>query len=95
MSIPQPEVDAVATAFSALVRVHLADALETIRERNRQPKYLGCCATHDFCDANEVMAEAFTKTTGRAIDLNSQRDTDLWNAAWDQAKAAEFRETPA
>lgn len=91
-SIPQAEVDALATGFSTLVRAHLADSLDAIRARNLEPKYLGCCATHDFCGANTLMADAFRTVVGRDVDLESARDTDLWNAAWDLAKLQEFRE---
>ena len=55
-----------------------------------------CCATHEFCDANMLMHAAFVKTFDRdpldGPDSSgmTQADTDLWNAAWAVAKAAEF-----
>ncbi len=55
--------------------------------RNKLPAYAGCCATHDFCDANEVMATAFKEVTLREADTTSDGDLDLFNAAWNIAKA--------
>lgn len=57
------------------------------------------CATHDFCDANMAMDEAFKRVLGRgcllieesASDEDKQADTDLWNEAWTIAKEAKFR----
>lgn len=81
---------ALASTFARL----LAEALgtKTMREvvRRNAARNDTTCASHDFCDANEVMAEAFSKTVGREIDLESDADTSLWNAAWDIAVATKF-----
>lgn len=50
-----------------------------------------CCHSHDFCDSNEAMAEAFIALYGRNISVRSQRDTDLVNNAWALAKNNKFR----
>ena len=42
----------------------------------------GVCHSHDYCDANEVMAEAFAQVVGREIDLQSDDDRALWSSAW-------------
>lgn len=49
------------------------------------------CASHDFCDANVYMSAAFTRVVGHEIDLQSDADGALWDAAWDCAKRAGFR----
>lgn len=49
-----------------------------------------CCATHDYCDANMAMDEAFKASFGRPMDLGRDEDKDLWNRAWNVAKAVEF-----
>jgi hypothetical protein len=59
-----------------------------------------CCASHDFCDANMAMDEAFTKVMGRGFEFNfdedpakeqdNASDTELMNMAWDYAKANKF-----
>lgn len=42
----------------------------------------GVCHSHDFCDANMVMAEAFKKVVGVEMKTDSDEHTALWNAAW-------------
>lgn len=46
----------------------------------------GCCATHDFMDANMVMLEAFNQLYGRDISMTGtdadEPDRVLWGAAW-------------
>lgn len=76
----------VAKAFSKLLAEDLGE--ETMRqvvERNRTPEYRDVCASHDFCDANEVMTEAM-----EAHGLDPFKNVDLWSAAWDEAKQNEF-----
>ena len=42
------------------------------------------CHSHDYCDANQTMLDAFTSTLGREPDLESDADCALITAAWDQ-----------
>ena len=49
------------------------------------------CHSHDHCDANVFMGEAFETVTGREPSPNSDADCDLWNAAWARAKRAGFK----
>lgn len=58
------------------------------------------CASHDHCDANMAMDEAFTTVMGRSFEFNFEEskdkeqdnsdDTELMNMAWDYAKAMKF-----
>jgi hypothetical protein len=48
------------------------------------------CHSHDFIDANVVMAEAFERVMGREADTQDGADLDLFNGAWDAAKASGF-----
>jgi hypothetical protein len=58
------------------------------------------CHSHDFCDANMAMDEAFTKVLGRQYvffndeepetEKQNEIDADLINAAWSMAKANKF-----
>lgn len=60
-----------------------------MRSRNRHHAGTGICASHDFRDANEDMAEAFAEVFGDVFagaDSISQENADRWNAAWDLAK---------
>lgn len=64
----------------------------TIRQRNATPAYQsGACASHDFCDANMVMLEAWEAVMGREYfrpDFDGTTDeSDTMGAAWDWARA--------
>jgi len=53
----------------------------------------GVCHSHDFCDANMVMDQACDDLgiAARPYDEDEavrERATDLWNKAWDLAKAS-------
>ncbi len=73
----------IAQKFHGIVRRELTDHLEAIDEENRTTEHT--CATHDFCDANMLMSEAFTAVLGRDMDAGSEDDAALWNEAWDLA----------
>lgn len=78
---------ALAHEFAGICEDVLSDDMATIRERNATAEYrdTGACATHDFCDANELMSTAFESVTGRPIiadDGIPDADIDLWNQAW-------------
>lgn len=64
-----------------------ADELDEINRRNGLPEYETCCATHDFCDPNQAMAEAL-ETFG--VEFHSDR-CDFINDAWAIAKAGSFQ----
>ncbi len=82
-------VAALADEFAARLRAYLgADKFAEVRRLNATPAYGGgCCASHDFCDANMIMFEAFEAIADRGHDPASQPDSDLWNAAWNDAAA--------
>jgi hypothetical protein len=88
-------VSKLSAAFSDIVRRDLAEHLEEIVRINEDHKakaQTGICATHDFCDANEIMADAFVLTFDRPIDLDDQDDVELWNAAWALSYDRNFKE---
>ena len=66
------------------------NALRIVNAKNLAATDPNVCVSHDVCDANEPMAEAFLTVMGREIDLQSDADCTVWNAAWDEAKAAKF-----
>lgn len=92
--------DLIAYMFAAIVQRELADDLPEIISRNKvlAEKYDGLtCATHDFCDANMLMLDAFEHfglspmgsvdgVEGWRVELMHR----LWGAAWGKAVAAEF-----
>ncbi|MFK4705611.1 hypothetical protein ABIC83_002450 [Roseateles asaccharophilus] len=93
----------LALAFAKTLRELLGPEIvaELVR-LNAQPGRGNECASHDFCDANMVMAHAFQRALGRAplmpgdveegahSDQELERDTNLWNAAWSTAKSGDF-----
>jgi hypothetical protein len=64
--------------------------LAIVVERNKTPKYTGCCASHDFCDANVFMLEAFEATFSREPDLECDHDLAMIDDAWNMAKRQGF-----
>lgn len=59
----------------------------TMRIRNAKPEYAGCCASHDFFDANVAMMDALEKHGVHVFGKRGNRPpsarTDcLWNEAW-------------
>ncbi len=93
--ISQPAIVAQnAWTFAARLRTEIGPAnLQEVIRRNALPAYRGCCASHDFCDANMPMMDAFEGAKGRPVlgeDGMADADCDLVNAAWDMANANAF-----
>lgn len=90
----------IADRFADILRTWIGAArFQIVRERNADAGGINCpeCHSHDFCDANMAMQDAFENVLGRspAIDTDGQTvwpdreveaDCDLWNVAWDIAK---------
>lgn len=73
-------------AFADLLAKALtADEFAEACRLNRWESNPAICRSHDFCDANEVMLEAFL-SIGLDFDLQNQEDIVLWNRAWGYAK---------
>jgi hypothetical protein len=82
---------ALARAFSQDIQASLTPRqFQEVLDRNAAEANNGVCHTHDFMDANMPMSDAFVALTGHEVDGNDDADVDLWNAAWDIAKAAKF-----
>lgn len=73
----------IAYAFVRLLRdaLSLAEFAE-MQKRNAAEPDLNICHSHDFLDANVVMADAYKNHTGEEIDLQSDEDIAIWNMAW-------------
>jgi len=80
----------LAHTFCALVRKHLASHMSEIVRRNATLEYSGCCATHDYCDANILMLHAWQKVYGVEPDPACEDQADSWNRAWDTARESGF-----
>lgn len=80
-----------ANTFSLVLRQWLTkEQMIEVVKRNRETDNEALCASHDFCDANMAMLEAFTAANGHEPSAESDEDTRLWNEAWEMAKAANF-----
>jgi hypothetical protein len=88
----------VALEFSRVLRHCIGgDMAEVVRRNSAEPAGSGVCHSHDFCDANMAMLEAFHNLGLRATVEIEPVDgpewcasQDLWNAAWDAAVASGF-----
>jgi hypothetical protein len=86
----------LARVFSILLRYEIGEEnLNTVNERNAtEPYQHGACATHDYCDSNQFMIDAFVAIFGRepayADEPGNEQDTNITNAAWNEARKNKF-----
>ena len=79
---------ALAESFAAALADTLGPVLfQSMRTRNVQNIGDGICASHDFCDANQVMLDAFAYAMQREADTSSDADMALMDAAWTMARS--------
>lgn len=92
----------IATIYSAFVDRFFADVGVRFRElleerfgpygmgvidaKNLAYAGMGVCATHDYCDANMVMDQAFREIVGCEVDVENDLHVNLWNDAWSYAR---------
>lgn len=86
--IKNPVTLRIAAAFRRGLLADIgASPLREADERNNAETDPRVCHTHDYCDANEYMADAFAEVMGRPIDLQSSADGAVWMDAWQAFKA--------
>lgn len=86
-----PHTSELAHEFSRILRDWLTeDEIEQVIERNAEVDDPAVCASHDFCDANMAMYEAFERVMGHPIDTRKKADVAVWDKAWNMAKASDF-----
>lgn len=97
-SVNPDTVEALAKVFVARLKRYLtSEQYRAMKERNVSHRAAGVanvCASHDFVDANEVMAEAFYAVTGRKPSHDRAADTALWNDAWALADRTDLSKAP-
>jgi len=81
----------IAAEFSARVLAYVGpEKMAEIHRRNAVETNPNVCHTHDFCDANVFMDEAFAAVLGApatdsgadGVGCMSDADMRLWDAAW-------------
>lgn len=98
-------INQLSDEFSRLIVANFsAEQLAETIAKNHTPEYSGCCATHDYCDANMVMDEAFQNIMNREFifwndekpetEEQNRKDTDLVNQAWAVSKSKDFAVVP-
>lgn len=98
-------INQLSDEFSRLiVEAFTADQLAETIAKNNTVDYAGCCATHDYCDSNMVMNEAFENVMERAFifwdDENpetqeqNRADCHLFDSAWMLSKSKNFAVVP-
>lgn len=50
------------------------------------------CPTHDHCDSNQLMIDAFRQSMGRSMNVCDPADHELSCAAWEMARMLRFRQ---
>lgn len=93
MSILASKVNELSTAFTSLIRSWLTESeIESVNEFNQTSG--DCCGTHNYCDANQAIIDAFSQVFGREVDISSDLDNDYCNAAWRLSRDNKFSPAP-
>lgn len=82
----------LASEFSRVIRETLSEEqLNECRRRNHLQMDRSICHTHDFCDANMAMAEAWENLSSVPCGADCPDGVNAaWSAAWDFAKRHNF-----
>jgi hypothetical protein len=92
----------VAAVFTFLLAEGIGDKMAEVVRRNGVEQSRDVCHSHDFCDANMVMAPAMAYVLGRptwmpsdweegrCTEAEHEADIALWGRAWDLAKGKYF-----
>lgn len=90
----------LARYFGELLQTEIvpADFAELTKRNAMHDPFSPVCLSHDYCDANVIMANAWEQMFGGPFPLagddgrNGPTDTDMdiWDEAWAIARAANF-----
>lgn len=88
-----PDCGELSSIFSSILRRWIGENMEEVRRRNKTEEYItkGCCATHDFCDANQAMLNALALFGITEYDCTDEALGKLIDEAWAMSKGYEFR----
>jgi hypothetical protein len=86
------KITELAKAFSEILQKEIGDDnIQQAAKLNLKEKSSGICHSHDYCDANMVMAEAMDKVLGVNMEkdypdmIQNETIVGIWNAAWSEA----------
>lgn len=87
----QNKLELLSIEFSNVLKSWLTeDEMKEVIRRNQLSAYSNACSTHDFCDPNMAMFEAFQKALGIEFEFGNDEHSDLFNGAWHKAKTNNF-----
>ncbi|MBN8422479.1 MAG: hypothetical protein J0L73_26425 [Verrucomicrobia bacterium] len=88
----KPSAHSLARAFATQLHADIGNDISTVVALNAQEGNSPCCHSHDFCDANQTMLDAWQALTGEECEFSADDDalTALINEAWNIAKAHDF-----
>ena len=85
------KIELIAADFSRRIRAYLTpEQMSAVIARNQCEPNPSICHSHDDCDANAFMQEAFEQVSGRPVDLHSDSDDFIVWASWEIAKQTKF-----
>jgi hypothetical protein len=64
--------------------------LEELESLNSRDRNSPTCPSHNFCDANEIMEEAWAGCFGISFEQDDPEQVGVWHAAWQRARDADF-----
>lgn len=79
--------------FASLLKEEIGlDLVKEVVKRNLEYRADGSkiCASHDFCDANMVMLDAFRHFLGGEAFPDTDAECGIWGDAWDYACDNDF-----
>lgn len=83
-------IEKLARDFSDVLQKWLTpEQMEEVNKRNAAETSPGVCHSHDFCDANEAMLEAYAKQMC-PDEMGTPESLSAWDAAWHLARQHEF-----
>jgi hypothetical protein len=84
-----PPVEKLAESFSRVLTEYIGEEkMYEVARRNRAETDDRICHSHDFCDANMAMLDAFhAHLPGLEVNLENDAIIGRWSDAWDLARA--------
>lgn len=91
----QDKVEPLAREFSAVLKDWLEphEFERMVADTIARPMHLACYS-HNYCDANMAMVEAWEKVFGQPTDIDSDEECKIWGEAWGMAIKRGFFHKP-